>query len=134
MEAKLRDRRAKTQVLTWEDLWRTIFPRDADIGVPDFQPILEYHEARERFYRRLSGLDYNAMIQLQGALSNSDALDPVEVVRKACHIVDASSLQAPASPLLALEPCMASSQYPSGGLDMGLQKDSSDSRGPEDHL
>ncbi|KAJ3528653.1 hypothetical protein NM208_g10107 [Fusarium decemcellulare] len=121
METKLRDRRAKTKVLTWEGLWRTIFPDNADIKTPYFKPILEHNEAEELFYRALPDPDYNAMFQLRGVASNSDALD-------------AAPLQAQAFPPSALEPCMAGFQYPSDGLDMGLQNGLPNSKAPENHL
>lgn len=34
MEAKLRDRRAIGQVLTWRDLWMTIFPGCREVPSP----------------------------------------------------------------------------------------------------
>ncbi|KAF5006753.1 hypothetical protein FDECE_6875 [Fusarium decemcellulare] len=89
MEVRLRDRRAKTQVLTWKDLWRTLFPCTEDIIAPDFEPILERDEAREQFYQGLSQLDHNTMLAVRDVLLNPD-VDPVEVVRKVHHIVDTS--------------------------------------------
>jgi hypothetical protein len=39
MEAKLRDRRAICQVLTWRDLWMTIFPGCGEVPSPGMSPL-----------------------------------------------------------------------------------------------
>ncbi|RSL97706.1 hypothetical protein CEP52_010747 [Fusarium oligoseptatum] len=47
IENKLRDRRSRTKVLNWDDLWRTIFPSSQVIGSSDFVPVREHGEERE---------------------------------------------------------------------------------------
>ncbi|KAM5348672.1 hypothetical protein ACJ41O_008496 [Fusarium nematophilum] len=90
MEHKLRDRRFKSQVSTWDAVWQTIFPNCGPPLDPDFVPILEGQEAREQFYKNLAELDCNALTSVRGVLAKSNALDLVEVVRKVHHIVDTS--------------------------------------------
>ncbi|KAH7015527.1 hypothetical protein EDB80DRAFT_708152 [Ilyonectria destructans] len=50
MEDKLRDRRASTQVLKWDTLWKTIFPKGDTIPSPEFEPVVEGHEAMGTFF------------------------------------------------------------------------------------
>ncbi|RSL97708.1 hypothetical protein CEP52_010748 [Fusarium oligoseptatum] len=71
MESKLRDRRGKSKVLEWEDLWRTLFPTSQGIVPPDFVPIIEHDEGREQFYQGLSKLEPSMILEVQGIFIQS---------------------------------------------------------------
>ncbi|KAF4462189.1 hypothetical protein FALBO_11004 [Fusarium albosuccineum] len=57
MEYQLRDRRRRNQVLTWDGIWRTIFPGCNDVPDPYYEPIVEGSEAIESFFKGISELD-----------------------------------------------------------------------------
>ncbi|RSM17712.1 hypothetical protein CDV31_003482 [Fusarium ambrosium] len=101
MESKLRDRRGKSKVLEWEDLWRTIFPTSQGIVTPDFVPIIEHDEGREQFYQGLSKLEPSMILEVQGILFKALEIHPVEVVRELDHMV--KRLSPPAQRMLKLE-------------------------------
>ncbi|RTE83279.1 hypothetical protein BHE90_002113 [Fusarium euwallaceae] len=101
MESKLRDRRGKSKVLEWEDLWRTIFPTSQGVVTPDFVPIIEHDEGREQFYQGLSKLEPSMILEVQGILFKALEIHPVEVVRELDHMV--KRLSPPAQRMLKLE-------------------------------
>ncbi|KAI8715779.1 hypothetical protein NCS52_01086200 [Fusarium sp. LHS14.1] len=83
MEAKLRDRRAIYQVLTWRDLWMTIFPGCGEVPNPAFRPVVEGTEALEFFFRSLSGLDGLGRHRAQAMMPpNCDCDDFGEALRR----------------------------------------------------
>lgn len=83
MEAKLRDRRAICQVLTWRDLWMTIFPGCGEVPSPAFRPVVEGPEALEFFFRGLSGLDGPGRHRAQAMIHSScDCDDFGEALRR----------------------------------------------------
>ncbi|KAF7554411.1 hypothetical protein G7046_g6817 [Stylonectria norvegica] len=49
-EARLRDRRARSQVLQWDTLWKTLFQDDNMVPPPDFEPVIDLAEMIELFY------------------------------------------------------------------------------------
>ncbi|KAJ4189275.1 hypothetical protein NW755_006093 [Fusarium falciforme] len=101
MESKLRDRRGKNKVLEWEGLWRTIFPTSQGIAAPDFVPIIEHDEGRERFYQGLSELEPSMILEVRGILFKALDLHPVEVVRELDGLVKV--LSSPAQRMLNSE-------------------------------
>ncbi|KAJ3545429.1 hypothetical protein NM208_g2509 [Fusarium decemcellulare] len=54
---KLRQRRASRQVLTWDDLWTTLFPGRADVPNREFVPVIEGPEAIDLFRKSLAETD-----------------------------------------------------------------------------
>ncbi|KAI8660842.1 hypothetical protein NCS57_01062500 [Fusarium keratoplasticum] len=83
MEAKLRDRRAICQVLTWRDLWMTIFPGCGEVPSPAFRPVVEGPEALEFFFRSLSVLDGPGRHRAQAMIHSScDCDDFGEALRR----------------------------------------------------
>ncbi|KAH0432688.1 hypothetical protein CcaCcLH18_06264 [Colletotrichum camelliae] len=50
--SKLRDRRVKMGVTTWESLWQALFPDDQCAKSEDFEPIIEIDEVKNAFERK----------------------------------------------------------------------------------
>ncbi|KAK2769596.1 ankyrin repeat protein [Colletotrichum kahawae] len=50
--SKLRDRRVKMGVTTWESLWQALLPDDQCAKSEDFEPIIEIDEVKNAFERK----------------------------------------------------------------------------------
>ncbi|KAF6790702.1 ankyrin repeat protein [Colletotrichum sojae] len=73
VERKLAERKSKKQVLSWDSLWRTLFPIDTIVLPEEFEPVIELDQVKKAFYddaERCEGLVHDYM----GAVSRSKEL------------------------------------------------------------